>query len=110
MILRYVGSRWFLVRTVDENLSSVSLRPATRSSPEEGWAVGGSNSLYHDVDGVWSKVISPVSYPLYAVAALPTSSDAWAGGLSGALLRYHDGRWQQETNVVWSQAAKAEWK
>ena len=110
VILRYVGSRWFLVRTVDENLSSVSLRPATRSSPEEGWAVGGSNSLYHDVDGVWSKVISPVSYPLYAVAALPTSSDAWAGGLSGALLRYHDGRWQQETNVVWSQAAKAEWK
>lgn len=110
VILRYVGSRWFLVRTVDENLSSVSLRPATSSTPEEGWAVGGSNSLYHNISGVWSKIISPVSYPLYAVTALPASSDAWAGGLSGALLRYHDGRWQQETNVVWSQAAREEWK
>lgn len=109
-ILRYVNGRWFLEGAVDENLSSVSLRPATRATPEEGWAVGGSNSLYHDVDGKWSKVTSPVSYPLYAVAALPSSSDAWAVGLAGALLRYHDGRWQQETNVVWSQDAQAAWK
>jgi hypothetical protein len=110
VILRYVGSRWLLVRTVDENLSSISLRPATRSTPEEGWAVGGSNSLYHDVDGVWSKVTSPISCPLYGVTTLPASSDTWAVGLCGALLRYHDGRWQQETNVVWSQDAKAEWR
>lgn len=109
VILRYVSGRWFLERTVDENLSSVSLRPATPSAPEEGWAVGGSRSLYHDVAGIWSKVVSPVSYPLYAVTTLPASGDPWAVGLCGALLRYHDSLWQQETNVVWSQEAKAEW-
>lgn len=109
VILRYVSGRWFLERTLDENLSSVSLRSATPSVPEEGWAVGGSKSLYHDVAGVWSKVTSPVSYPLYAVTTLPASSDSWAVGLCGALLRYHDGAWRQETNIVWSQEAKAEW-
>lgn len=109
VILRDVGGRWFLEDVVDENLFSVSLRPATRSTPEEGWAVGGSHSIYHDVAGVWSKDASPVSYPLYSVTALPTSSDAWAVGLDGALLRYHDGAWRQETNVVWSRDAQAEW-
>lgn len=110
VILRYVSGRWLLERTVDENLSSVSLRPATGATPEEGWAVGGSNSLYHDIAGVWSKVASPIAYPLYAVTTLPASGDSWAVGLCGALLRYHNGVWWQETHVVWSPDAKAGWK
>jgi hypothetical protein len=44
------------------------------------------------------------------VLALPSGSDPWAVGLAGMLLRYHDGVWQQMTNVVWSKDAQNEWK
>ena len=84
VIMRYVGSRWFLVRTVDENLSSVSLRSATRSTQKKAGLSADLESLYHDISGVRAKVTSPISCPLYDVTTHPTSSDTWAVGLCGA--------------------------
>jgi hypothetical protein len=105
VILHYAGGRWSVQSTVDEYLYSISLR-----SPTDGWAVGAAGGIYHDVAGVWTKAARPVLHPLYGVTALPSGSDPLAVGLGGVLLRYRDGAWQQETNVVWSKDAQAEWK
>jgi hypothetical protein len=105
VILHYTSGSWSVQRTVDEYLYGISLRSTT-----EGWAVGASGGIYHDLAGVWTKVAVPVSLPLYGVTLSPSSSDPWAVGLGGALLRYSNGAWQQETNIVWSKDAQAEWK
>jgi photosystem II stability/assembly factor-like uncharacterized protein len=86
----------------------ITLYSIAMVSPAEGWAVGGSGGIFHFSDGHWAKVSSPVTHPLYDIAII-SPDNAWAVGIGGALLHYRNGSWQQETRVVWSNAAKDEW-
>lgn len=111
-VLHESGGRWDPVDAgTADDLLSVAMR-----SPDEGWAVGGHETIrlaasitrddvppaqpgggtcviLHYLDGRWSPVACPVQHPLGRVTVLP-DGEAWAIG-NRILLHETDGRWTQ---------------
>ena len=59
----------------------------------EYWVVGGAGTILHKVGaGAWTKVTSPTSQFLYAVAGSSTTN-VWAVGSAGVILHYDGTAW-----------------
>jgi hypothetical protein len=59
----------------------------------EGWAVGAGGVIFHEHNGTWTQVPSPLTDDLYCVV-FRSPTDGWAIGDMGAFLHYDGTSWQ----------------